>query len=318
MFASPGHPSFRNGSEFAMPQQTLEEMIDSVLVKPGKKLRLKDHDPAWAGDKNVPKGERKKFAKELLTEDVAALAKAQDLLYASDTFAILIIFQAMDAAGKDGTIKHVMTGVNPQGCQVYSFKHPSAEELDHDFLWRCNKVLPERGRIGIFNRSYYEEVLIVRVHPKILEAQRIPGAKSGDKLWRQRYEDINNFEQHLARNGTVIMKFFLNVSKEEQSRRFLERIEDPNKHWKFSDSDLAERGHWDDYMQAYQDALEATSTEHAPWYVIPADHKWVSRSLVAKVITTTIAGLDMKYPEVTADKKDRIAAARKQLEAEEE
>src|SRR5262249_34400069 len=219
--------------------------------------------------------------KDLLSEDVAALAEAQDLLYASDTYAILLIFQAMDAAGKDGTIKHVMSGVNPQGCQVFSFKHPSAEELDHTFLWRCTKVLPERGRIGIFNRSYYEEVLIVRVHPEILAAQHIPGAKPNDKLWRARYDDINCFERHLVQNGTVILKSFLNVSKEQQRQRFLERIRDPNKHWKFSDSDLGERAHWDDYMSAYEDAIEATSTEWAPWHVVPADHKWVSRAIVA-------------------------------------
>jgi PPK2 family polyphosphate:nucleotide phosphotransferase len=295
---------------------TISDILESVLVKPGKKFRLKDHDPAWAGDKDRPKKDRKKDAKELLTQDVAALAAAQDLLYASDTYAILLIFQAMDAAGKDGTIKHVMSGVNPQGCQVFSFKHPSAEELQHNFLWRCTRCLPERGRIGIFNRSYYEEVLIVRVHPEILNAQRIPGAKPTDKLWQSRYEDINEFERHLVRNGTVIMKFFLHVSFEEQRRRFLERIRDPNKHWKFSSSDLSERAHWNDYMQAYEDCLGATSTEEAPWYVIPADHKWISRALVAKIVTTTIEGLDLKYPKVSDQKEEQIAAAAKQLESE--
>jgi PPK2 family polyphosphate:nucleotide phosphotransferase len=295
---------------------TVSDILESVLVKPGKKFRLKDHDPAWAGDKDRPKKDRKKDAKELLTQDVAALAAAQDLLYASDTYAILLIFQAMDAAGKDGTIKHVMSGVNPQGCQVFSFKHPSAEELQHNFLWRCTRCLPERGRIGIFNRSYYEEVLIVRVHPEILNAQRIPGAKPTDKLWQARYEDINEFERHLVRNGTVILKFFLHVSFEEQRRRFLERIRDPNKHWKFSSSDLSERAHWDEYMQAYEDCLGATSTDSAPWYVIPADHKWISRALVAKVVTTTIDGLDLKYPKVSDQKEKEIAAAAKQLESE--
>src|SRR5262245_36491397 len=206
---------------------SVAEILDAVRVKPGKRFRLKDHDPAWAGDKDRPKKERKEAAQKFLSEDVAALAEAQDLLYAADTYAILLIFQAMDAAGKDGTIKHVMSGVNPQGCQVYSFKHPSAEELDHDFLWRCNKALPERGRIGIFNRSYYEEVLIVRVHPEIVASERIPNGKPGQKLWQARYEDINCFEKHLYRNGTIILKFFLNVSKEEQRRRFLERIKDP-------------------------------------------------------------------------------------------
>lgn len=296
--------------------QSVKEILDSVRVKPGKKFRLKDHDPAWAGDKNIPKKERKKAAEEFLSQDVAALAEAQDLLYASDTYAILLIFQAMDAAGKDSTIKHVMSGVNPQGCQVVSFKHPSAEELDHDFLWRCSRALPERGRIGIFNRSYYEEVLIVRVHPEILEAQHIPGAKPTEKFWQARYEGINHFEQHLERNGTVILKFFLNVSKEEQRRRFLERINDPKKRWKFSDSDLGERGCWDAYMEAYENALGATSTDWAPWYVIPADHKWISRALVAKIVTTTIDGLDLKYPEISPEKRERIAVARKYLEKE--
>lgn len=297
---------------------TLKDIVDYVRVKPDKKFRLKDHDPAWAGDKKVPKDERKKFAQETLTQDVEELAKAQDLLYAANSYAVLLIFQAMDAAGKDGTIKHVMSGVNPQGCQVYSFKHPSAEELGHTYLWRCMKALPERGRIGIFNRSYYEEVLIVKVHPKILDAQRIPGAKPNDKFWRARFEDINNFEKHLAGNGTVIMKFFLNISREEQRRRFLQRIEDPKKHWKFSDGDLAERGYWDDYMAAYEDALAQTSTDWAPWFVIPADYKWVSRALVAKIVTETIQSLDLKYPEVSAEKLVQIAAAKKKLEAEAE
>jgi PPK2 family polyphosphate:nucleotide phosphotransferase len=295
---------------------SFEQILESVRVTPGKKFRLKDHDPAWAGDKDIPKKERKKAAEKLLTEDVAALAQAQDLLYASDTYAILLIFQAMDAAGKDGTIKHVMSGINPQGCQVYSFKHPSAEELDHDFLWRCSKVLPERGRIGIFNRSYYEEVLIVRVHPEILEAEHIPGVKPSHKLWQARYEDINTFEQHLERNGTVILKFFLHISKEAQRQRFLERLRDPNKHWKFSSSDLAERAHWDEYMEAYEDTIAATSTEWAPWHVIPADHKWISRALVAKIVTTTIEGLNLKYPEVGPEKRKQIAAAEKQLAGE--
>jgi PPK2 family polyphosphate:nucleotide phosphotransferase len=295
---------------------TVDELLDSVRVKPGKKFRLKDHDPAWAGDKDRPKKERKQLAKDLLTEDVAALAEAQDLLYASNSYAILLIFQAMDAAGKDSTIKHVMSGVNPQGCQVYSFKHPSPEELQHDFLWRCTKALPERGRIGIFNRSYYEEVLIVRVHPEILSAQRIPGVKPKEKTWQERYESINCFERHLSQNGTVILKFFLHLSKDEQCRRFLDRIREPKKHWKFSDSDLAERAHWDDYMQAYEDAIGATSTEWAPWFVIPADHKWISRAMVAKVITTTIEKLDLRYPEVSPQKMKQIKSAEKQLENE--
>ncbi len=295
---------------------SLDEILDHVRVKPGKKFRLKDHDPAWAGDKDIPKKERKRVAEEFLTEDVAALAEAQTLLYAANKHAVLVLFQAMDAAGKDSTIKHVMSGVNPQGVQVYSFKHPSQEELEHDFLWRCNKCLPGRGRIGIFNRSYYEEVLIVRVHPEILEAERGPGGKPSDKLWQARYESINRFEEHLERNGTVILKFFLHISKEEQRQRFLERVNDPKKHWKFSDSDLKERGFWKDYMQAYEDAIAATSTAWAPWYVIPADHKWISRALVAKVITTTIEGLKLQYPEVPPQKRQQIEEAKKILEQE--
>lgn len=296
--------------------QSIKELLEAVRVQPGKRFRLKDHDPAWAGDKGIPKKERKQAAKDFLSQDVAALSQAQDLLYASNTYAILLIFQAMDAAGKDSTIKHVMSGVNPQGCQVYSFKHPSAEELQHNFLWRCSRSLPERGRIGIFNRSYYEEVLIVRVHPEILAAQHVPGAKPTDKFWQRRFQDINNFESHLVQNGTVIMKFFLNVSREEQRRRFLERIDDPKKHWKFSESDLNERNFWDDYMRAYEEALGATSTADAPWYVIPADHKWISRAMVAKIVTTTIEGLDLRYPAVSAAKRDSIAAARSLLEKE--
>jgi len=294
----------------------LEDTLDIIRVKPNKKFRLKDHDSAWAGDPKIPKKERKALAEKILSEDVTALAKAQDLLFASDSYAILLVFQAMDAAGKDSTIKHVMSGVNPQGCQVFSFKHPSAGELAHDFLWRTTRDLPERGRIGIFNRSYYEEVLIVKVHPEILANQHIPGAAAKKDIWQARYDDINNFERHLTQNGTVILKFFLNISKEEQRKRFLERLDDPTKHWKFSDSDLAERGFWDDYMRAYENCLSATSTEWAPWHVIPADYKWVTRALVATIVTTTIQGLDLEYPEVTPQKHQLIADAKKKLEAE--
>ena len=293
---------------------TLQDVLDSVRVPPGKRIRLKDYDPAWAGDKDVPKKDRKQLASEILTEDVSALAAAQDLLNASDSYSILIILQAMDAAGKDGIIKHVMSGVNPQGCQVHSFKQPSSEELDHNFLWRCMKALPERGRIGIFNRSYYEEVLVVKVHSEFVARQRIPGAKVNKEFWNDRYEDINAFERHLTRNGTVILKFFLNVSKDEQCKRFLDRINDPTKHWKFSAADIAERDHWDEYMEAYEDMLNATSTKGAPWYVVPADHKWVSRAVVARVIATTIHGLDLHYPEVTPEQRRRIEEARKKLE----
>src|SRR6185436_14759121 len=231
-------------------------------------------------------------AKEVLQENLTDLAEAQNLLYADDRYSVLIVLQAMDAAGKDGTIKHVMSGVNPQGCQVFSFKKPSSEDLAHNFLWRYMKCLPERGRIGIFNRSYYEDVLVVKVHPELLGRQNI-SEKVGKKFWEARYEDINSFERHLVRNGTVILKFFLNVSKEEQKARFLERLERPEKNWKFSTSDMAERGFWDDYMKAYEDALSATSTDWAPWYVIPADFKWITRAVVADIVTTTLRGLDL-------------------------
>ena len=292
----------------------IDEILEMIRVKPGKKFRLMDHDPAWAGEKDMPKKERKAFAKKTLSEDVTALAEAQDLLYAANSHSILLVFQAMDAAGKDSTIKHVMSGVNPQGCQVFSFKHPSNEELSHNFLWRYAKSLPERGRIGIFNRSYYEEVLIVKVHPEILANQRVPGIKPTKNCWQDRYDDINHFEQHLTRNGTVILKFFLNLSKEEQCKRFLARLDDPTKHWKFSDSDMKERGYWDGYLSAYEDCLSATSSEWAPWHVIPADHKWVSRALIAHVVTTAIAKLDLKYPDVPPAKREQIEEARKQLE----
>lgn len=300
----------------AIAMQTTQEMIDLFRVPPGKRVKLKNYDPAWSGDEYFAKADRKRFAEELLARDIAALAKAQDLLYASDTWSVLLIFQAMDAAGKDGTIKHVMSGVNPQGCQVYSFKHPSTEELDHNFLWRCMKALPERGRIGIFNRSYYEDVLVVKVHPELLVAQHVPGAKPNAKLWKRRYDDINRFERHLTRNGTKVLKFFLHISKDEQRRRFIERVENPDKHWKFSASDMAERECWDDYMRAYEDALSATSTKWAPWYVVPADHKWVSRTMVAAIVTGAIASLGLKYPEVTPEKAEQIAQARQRLQTQ--
>src|SRR5262245_50820783 len=229
--------------------------------------------------------------------DLRKLRSLQSLLYAHDRYSVLLIFQALDAAGKDGTIKHVMSGVNPQGVQVFSFKHPSAEELDHDFLWRSARALPERGRIGIFNRSYYEEVLVVKVHPELVAAQNIPDAVIDKSFWKHRYESINNFEEHLVRNGTLIIKFFLNVSKDVQRKRFLERLEDPKKHWKFSASDLAEREFWKEYREAYEAMLEETSTKHAPWYVIPADHKWVTRSSVANIIVREIDSLKLKYPD---------------------
>ena len=294
----------------------LRDILEQFRVVPGKRVKLAEHDPAWAGDRRVPKAERKELAKQVLTQDVTKLCQAQELLYASDTHSILLVFQAMDAAGKDGTIKHVMSGINPQGCQVYSFKKPSAEELDHDFLWRCARVLPERGRIGIFNRSYYEEVLVVKVHPEYLKLAQLPVLKFGKQFWSERYDSINNFERHLTQNGTTVIKFFLNVSKKEQRKRFLERIEDPNKRWKFSVADLAERGHWDDYMRAYEEALIATSTKWAPWYIVPADNKWVTRASVAAIIVNTIESLDMHYPKITAEGLKHIAAAKLQLEKE--
>jgi len=295
-----------------------KEVIEKFRVLPGEKVRLKDYDPGWTGDGKMSKAKQKELAAEILTQDVSALAQAQEMLYADDSWSLLAIFQAMDAAGKDSTIKHVMSGVNPQGCQVYSFKHPSAEELDHDFLWRCTKALPERGRIGIFNRSYYEEVLIVKVHPELVVAQHIPGANPKDKkFWEHRYEDINNFERHLTRNGTAIVKFFLYVSKEEQRKRFLERINNPAKHWKFALADLQEREYWDEYMDAYETCLNETSAKSAPWYVIPADHKWVSRALVAAILTDTLHSLGLQWPKITDEQKRAIQEAKRRLEAEE-
>lgn len=295
---------------------TVDEIIDQFRVAPGKSVRLKDFDSGWEGDPSVSKEIRKEQAKKLLSDDLSALCAAQELLYAANSWSVLLIFQAMDAAGKDSTIKHVMSGVNPQGVQVYSFKHPSPEELKHNFLWRCARALPERGRIGIFNRSHYEEVLIVKVHPELAAAESVPGAKFDKTFWKLRYEDINSFEQHLTQNGTLILKFFLHVSKDEQRKRFLDRINDPKKHWKFSASDLAERACWKEYQSAYEDMLEATSTKHAPWYVIPADHKWVSRTMVAAIVTGQIASLKLRYPEVTEEKRRQIAEAKKQLEKE--
>ena len=292
------------------------EIVDRCRVTPGKSFHIKDHDSAWAGNPKLPKKDRKKLAEKLLSEDVSELSDAQELLYAADSWSVLVVLQAMDAAGKDGTIRHVMSGVNPQGCQVFSFKQPSSEELDHDFLWRCNKALPERGRIGIFNRSYYEEVLVVRVHPEILLHQRIPNGPQGEDLWKARFEDINNFEQHISRNGTKIVKIFLNVSREEQRERFLERIENPEKHWKFSAADVKERAYWDDYMHAYEEMIQATSTEWAPWHVIPADHKWVSRAIVANLLTTTIQNLGMSYPKTSTEKLQLIKQSEHQLRNE--
>lgn len=296
-----------------------KELLDILRIPPETKVRMKDHDTGWAQTKEMQefgKAAVKERAQEILSESLTTLAEAQDLLYADDHYSVLIVLQAMDAAGKDGTIKHVMSGVNPQGCQVFSFKKPSAEELDHNFLWRYMRSLPERGRIGIFNRSYYEDVLVVKVHPELLDFQRLPPGKRGKSFWQARYEDINAFEKHLVRNGTVILKFFLNVSKEEQKRRFLERLDRSEKNWKFSSSDLPERGFWDQYMEAYEDAISATSTEEAPWYIVPADYKWATRAIIADIITTTITGLDLKYPEVTDVQRKALAQAKQKLLAE--
>ena len=286
----------------------------SKLLKPfriehGKHFRLKDHDPAHTAGVHS-----KAQAEKLLEEGVLKLADLQDKLYAQDSWALLLVIQAMDAAGKDGVIKHVMSGINPQGCQVYSFKAPSAEELDHDYMWRTMMRMPERGRIGIFNRSYYEEVLVVRVHPQLLEAERIPPSLITKNVWEDRFEDICAFERYLTRNGVVVRKFFLNVSKKEQKRRFLARLDEPEKNWKFSAADIKERACWDDYMNAFEDMIRHTATPDAPWYVIPADNKWFTRIAVAEAVVETLEGLKLSYPKVSADKAKELAAARHLLE----
>jgi len=279
-------------------------------VTNGDKFRLKDFDP---DDTLGLKSEDKPRAREALAMGVKVLADLQDMLYAQDKWAVLLIFQAMDAAGKDGAIKHVMSGINPQGCQVYSFKAPTSEELDHDFLWRCSKRLPERGRIGIFNRSYYEETLVVRVHPDYLARQKLPPELITRNIWEERFRDIRSFERYLANNGVAICKFFLHVSKKEQKRRFLERLEAPEKHWKFSAADLHERDFWDEYHEAYEDMIQNTATKNAPWYVVPADNKWFTRVAVAAVVIDTLAGLDLAYPKVDKAKLKELAAAKRAL-----
>ncbi len=288
-------------------------------VEPGSKFRVKDHTSDFSRFKDLRQAtgaEIKSRAKVHLQENLEDLTHAQELLYANNNYSVLIVFQAMDAGGKDSMIKHVMSGLNPQGCQVFSFKRPSVEELDHNFLWRYSKCLPERGRFGIFNRSYYEEVLVVRVHPELLRRQKLPPESRGKHVWRDRFEDINNFEKHLARNGTLVLKFFLNVSKKEQKKRFLERLTDPKKHWKFEAADLDERGFWDEYMKAFDDAITATSTPWAPWYVIPADHKWIARALVSAIVSHDIEALDLKPPKVDKQRLQQLQAARKRLLAE--
>lgn len=276
----------------------------------GVGFRLKDHDP---GDIADLQAEDKPRAKELLARGVEAMAELQDMLYAQDRWAVLLIFQAMDAAGKDGAIKHVMSGVNPQGCQVFSFKAPSAEELDHDYLWRCVRCLPERGRIGIFNRSYYEETLVVRVHPELLTRQRLPKELVDKHIWERRFKEIRNFEWYLSNNGICVRKFFLNVSKKEQKRRFLERIDNPAKNWKFSPSDVKERDHWDAYMKAYEETIRNTAAPESPWYVVPADNKWFTRVVVAAAVIDALASLNLRYPEVSDEQRQALAAAREAL-----
>ena len=276
----------------------------------GDKFRLKDVDP---GDTLGLTSEDKPRAKEALAMGIEALAEMQDMLYAQDHWGVLLIFQAMDAAGKDGAIKHVMSGVNPQGCEVNSFKAPSPEDLDHDYLWRCMKVLPNRGHIGIFNRSYYEETLVVRVHPEHLAKQKLPPKLVGKSIWQDRFQDIRSFERYLTRNGIIVRKFFLHVSKKEQKRRFLERIKNPEKNWKFSSSDAAERGRWDDYMTAYEDMIQKTATDESPWYVVPADNKWFTRVVVAAAVIDALASLDLAYPKVGPAKLKELAAARRIL-----
>ena len=290
--------------------RSLARFLDPYRITRGKKFRLDDHDP---GDTGGLGSADKPEARRLLADGVRRLAELQERLYASDDWGLLLIFQAMDAAGKDGTIKHVLSGVNPQGCQVHSFKQPSAEELDHDFLWRSQRVAPERGRIGIFNRSYYEEVLVVRVHPEILARQKLPRSLLGRKVWKHRLEDIAHYERYLARNGFRILKFYLDVSRKEQKRRFLERLDQPDKHWKFSSADVRERAHWKEYRTAYEEAIRATATEHAPWYVVPADQKWFTRLVVAAAVVETLERLDLRFPEVSEEQRKELRAARAAL-----
>jgi len=286
------------------------QVAEPFRVTKGKNFRLKDVDP---NDTLEFTEADKARSKEALATGITALAELQDKLYAQDRWAVLLIFQAMDAAGKDGAIKHVMSGVNPQGCEVYSFKSPSSEDLDHDYLWRCMKCLPNRGHIGIFNRSYYEELLVVRVHPEFLAKQKLPPELVTKRIWDQRFEDIRNFESYLAHNGVVILKFFLHVSKKEQKRRFMERIENPDKNWKFSANDAAERDYWDDYMEAYEDMIRHTATKECPWFVVPADNKWFTRVVVAGAVIDALTDLKLAYPEVGEAKLKELAVAKQKL-----
>src|SRR4029450_7758340 len=290
------------------------ELSEPFRISKGKDFRLKDVDPDDTLD--FTKEADKPRSKEVLAMGVTALAELQDKLYAQDRWAVLLIFQAMDAAGKDGAIKHVMSGVNPQGVQVYSFKSPSSEDLDHDYLWRCMKCLPERGRLGIFNRSYYEETLVVRVHPEFLDKQHLPPEVVTKDIWEQRFQDIRSFERYLTRNGAAVRSFFLHVSNKEQRKRFLSRIEEPEKNWKFSANDAKEREHWDDYMEAYEDMIRNTATKRAPWYVVPADNKWFTRVVVAAAVIDALSSLDLAYPTVSEAKLKDLAAAKRALLAD--
>jgi PPK2 family polyphosphate:nucleotide phosphotransferase len=298
-----------------------ERILEQLVVKPGESAALAKRDPGWTGGADFERlshDELHAEAKAVLARGVEELSEAQELLWASDTRAVLVVFQAMDAAGKDSAIEHVMSGVNPQGVQVVSFKKPSDEELDHAFLWRISKAAPERGRIGIFNRSHYEEVVALRVHPEWLDKQRLPASERDSQFWQDRYDDINAFEHHLDRNGTTVVKFFLHVSKAEQKRRFLARLDRPHKEWKFNAADVAERARWDEYMIAYDAAMTATSTPWAPWYVIPADYKWLTQAFVVRTLVETIHGLDLSWPEVSAAEHEANLEARRKLEAEPE
>ena len=291
----------------------MEELAKQFKIPPGKQISLtRDHDPALRLESLT-----KAAARSTLEEGIKLLAEYQDRLYAQNTYALLVILQAMDAAGKDGTIKHVMSGLNPQGCQVCNFKAPSEEELDHDYLWRCSKALPERGTIGIFNRSYYEEVLVARVHPEVLERQQLPPETRDKSIWKRRFQEINNFESYLVDNGIVVLKFFLNVSKDEQKKRFLERIDLPEKNWKFSISDARDRAFWDDYIKAYEDCLSNTNTKWAPWHIIPADHKPFTRLAVAYFIYQKLKELDVRYPKITREQRQQLLEAKHILESEE-
>lgn len=293
--------------------ERVAQLVKPYRITSGKGFRLRDFSPAdTAGLKSADKAE----AKEMLERGVEWLAEQQDMLYAQDHWAVLLVFQAMDAAGKDGTIKHVTSGINPQGCSVTSFKQPSSEELDHDYLWRCMRHVPARGQIGIFNRSYYEEVLVVKVHQELLRRQKLHPSLVTKKIWKQRYEDIASYEHYLVRNGILVLKFFLHVSKAEQKRRFMERLDNPAKNWKFSAADVAERGHWAAYQKAYEDAIRHTASKQAPWYVIPADNKWFTRLAVAAAVVQTIAGLKLHYPVVGAAERRELAAARARLRNE--